>query len=246
VWESQVKITALILDGENDDIAVSITMDQRMLPYDWMHPLDASAGRFQFPAKMQLNNSMILKTRIKATDEVLSLVSRDVPCQVGRVTNWPPYGMRLHTQDQILYYNADDPLGDPVLRITDGTTYLLGECALLSHRADTTEYEYIAATGERDLPAVSLTWRPVPADPSASESSVHYHVYRSPDPDLGVGSWVNVSGCVTANAWVDPNPPRGPLYYKVVPTLTTIFGDDYEGLPGQVLRVEPKESVFRV
>lgn len=246
VWESQVEITGLVLGGEDDNIAVAITMDERMLPFDWMQPLDKQAGQFQFPAKMQLNNSMIIKAKLKSTDEVITLVSRDVPCQAGRVINWPPHGMRLHAQRKIVYVREDDPLGKPVLEIGDATTYLTGPCVFFDHRADITEYQYIAGAGPRDLPAVRLVWRPVPADAPGGDLLDHYHVYRSMNPRLGEGGWQNVSGHVSENTWIDPNPPRGPLYYHVVCVTKTLLGDDYEGPPGQVKRVEPADSVFRV
>jgi hypothetical protein len=159
-WESQVQITGLILDGEDENMKYSIQMDLRMQPYDWMHPLDEKAGQFQFPAKMQLNNSMIIDTEIKATGHRMTLVSRDVPCQVGRVTNWPPYQMTLHTQDNVAYHNQADPLGAPVLRILDGTTHLFGPDSFFSVRTDVTRFSYVPSEGERGLPAVVLEWEP--------------------------------------------------------------------------------------
>lgn len=245
VWESQVKITGLVLDGENDDIAVSITMDERMRPYDWMQPLDTSAKQFQFPAKMQLNNSMIIKAQIKATGQNISLVSRDVPCQAGRVNSWPPYGARLHSQRNIQYVDASNPLGPPIVEILDATTYLTEACEFFIHRADIQSYEYKPAKSTRDLPAVSLEWRGVRREVPGGQLFNHYHVYRSQDPTLGDGSWANVSGPIQRTEWVDPNPPNGPLYYRVVPVHITTFGDYYEGPSGQEFRVEPKVSVFR-
>jgi hypothetical protein len=245
-YEAQVEITGLVLSGEDEHVKAAIEMDERMKPYDWMHPLDAGAKEFQFPAKMQLNNSMIIKTEIKSTGERLSLVSRDVPCQAGRVINWPPYGVRLHSQREINYVDAREPLGPPVLRIGDATTYLTGPGYFFLHRPDIIEYRYIPAGGIRDLPAVELKWKPMPSGLPTTEMHDHYHVYRSQDPDLGEGSWVNVSGCVHGPEWVDPNPPAGPLYYRVACVTVTILGDDYEAPYGQVKRVEPAVSVFRV
>src|SRR5262249_19973113 len=246
VWESQIEITGLALSGEDQAVSMAITMDERMQPYDWMQPLDKSAPQFQFPAKMQLNNSMILKTRVKATGETMTLVSRDVPCQAGRVTNWPPYGVRLHTQREITYYDSNDPLGQPVVKILDGTTYLTGPAIFFLHRPDILEYEYIPAQGERDLPAVRLTWRAMPVGIEGADLHDHYHVHRTSDPEQGEAGWQQVSGHAKDNTWVDPNPPRAPLYYRVACVLRTGLGDDYEGPPGQTRRVEPAASVFRV
>ncbi len=241
-WESQVQITGLILDGEDKNMKFSIQMDLRMLPYDWMQPIDPNAKQFQFPAKMQLNNSMIIDTELKATGQHMTLVSRDVPCQVGRVMNWPPYNMMLHTQDKVVYYNQADPLGQPVMRILDGTTFLFGPDQFFSLRTDIDHYQYVASAGERGLPAVVLGWN---AQLGGKGRISHYHVFRSPNPSLGEGSWVNVSGPVAGGKWVDPNPPRGPLYYRVTPVMKDIFGKDYQGFPGQVRRVEAGSSVFR-
>lgn len=242
--ESQVQITALILGAEDDNFVFSITMDQRMRPYDWMHPLDKTAKEFQFPAIMQLNNSMIIKTKIKATGQIMTLVSRDVPCQVGRITGWPPYGMTLLTQREILYHDSEDPLGDPVLLITSGTTYLFEKDTFFSRRVDIKSYKFVPGEGDRGLSAVLLSWDdPPPEGPCKTD---HYHVYRTRDPSKGEHSWMNVSGHVKGGSWIDPNPPAGPNYYRIVPVLLTILGDDYEGFPGQMLRVEPAQSVFRV
>jgi hypothetical protein len=241
-WETQVQITGLILDGEDKNIKYSIQMDLRMQPYDWMHPLDEKANQFQFPAKMQLNNSMIIDTEIKPTGQRMTLVSRDVPCQVGRVTNWPPFLMTLHTQDKVVYYNQAVPLDSPILRILDATTFLFGPDFFFSVRTDVTRYRYIAPSGDRGLPAVELEWQPKLGGKGRIH---HYHVYRSPNPDLGKGSWVKISGPVMGGVFIDPNPPQGPNYYRVVPVMQDIFAHDYEGFPGQICRVEPGVSVFR-
>ena len=243
---TQVKISGLVLDGEDDHVAVSIQMDERMLPYDWMQPLDKTAASFQFPAKMQLNNSMIIKARIKATGETISLVSRDVPCQAGRIADWPPYGVRLHSQREINYVDASKPLDPPVLRIGDATTYLTGPGYFFLHRPDITEYAYVPGAGPRDLPAVKLKWAPMPKGLPTTDMLSHYHVYRTPNPDYGETSWLNVSGRVYENSWVDPNPPTGPIFYRIASVTVTTFGDDYEAPPGQVKRVEPSASLFRV
>ncbi|MER8470456.1 hypothetical protein NKH23_13680 [Mesorhizobium sp. M1328] len=246
VWEAQVEITGLVLDGEDDNVAVSIQMDERMQPYDWLQPLDKAVPQFQFPAKMQLNNSMIIKAKIKATGEVISLVSRDVPCQAGRIVDWPPYGVRLHSQREINYVDASQPLGPPLLKIGDATTYLTGPAYFFLHRPDIMKYEYIPGDGPRDLPAVRLEWAAMPVDLPTTDMFHHYHVYRSPNPDFGEGGWANVSGAIFENEWVDPNPPSGPLHYRVVCVTKTIFGDNYEAPPGQIKRVEPGISLFRV
>ena len=241
-WESQVQITGLILDGEDEHIKYSIQMDLRMAPYDWMQPIHKPDESFTFPAKMQLNNSMIIDTEIKATGQRMTLVSRDVPCQVGRITQWPPYEMTLHTQDKIQYHNQADPLGAPVMRITDGTTFLLGPDFFFSVRTDIIAYRYLPADGERGLPAVELEWY---ARMDEKNRIHHYHIYRSANPELGKGSWVNVSGPILSSPWIDPNPPAGPLFYRIVPVMQDIFGKDYEGFPGQIRRIEPAASVFR-
>jgi hypothetical protein len=241
-WETQVKITGLILDGEDKNMKFSIQMDLRMLPYDWMQPLDEKAKQFQFPAKMQLNNSMIIDAEIKGTGQRMTLVSRDVPCQVGRVTSWPPYKMMLHTQDQVTYYNQADPLGQPVMRILDGTTYLFGPDFFFSLRTDITRYEYVQSAGERGLPAIALQWD---AKLGGQARIDHYRVFRTANPAFGEGSWIDVSGPVKGGQWVDPNPPHGPTFYRVAPVMKDIFGKDYQGFPGQIRRVESGGSIFR-
>jgi|GEM_PF-3535682 len=242
-FEAQVQITGLILDGEDDIARIAIRMDHRMLPYDWIRPLNPHATQFQFPAMMQLNNSMILDLELKESGERMTLVSRDVPCQVGRVTAWPPYRMMLHTQDQVKYYNQADPLGPAVLKILDATTFLIGPENFLSARTDITRYEYIPGEGERGLPAVVLNWVP---QLGGSPMPIHYYeVHRSSNPNHGECGWVNVSGPVYGGSWVDPNPPRGPLYYRVLPVYVDILGMPYHGFPGQARRVEPADSVFR-
>lgn len=92
-WEVRLEITRLILDGSNEHATVNVTMDHSLNPYDFMKPLDDDASSFQFPARMQLNNNMILKVRPKG-GETLTLVSRETPVQVGVINHWPPYGMR--------------------------------------------------------------------------------------------------------------------------------------------------------
>lgn len=242
-WESQVQITGLILDGEDELTKMSIRMDHRMLPYDWVRPLDPEAQQFQFPAMMQLNNSMVIDTLIKETGQRMTLVSRDVPCQTGRVTQWPPYQMTLHTQDEVTYYDQADPLGPEILKILDGVTFLHGPENFFSARTDITSYEFMPGLGDRGLPAIVLHWTPqLGGTPMAIH---HYEVHRTSNPTHGEGSWVNVSGPVIGGTWIDPNPPIGPLYYRVAPVFVDIFGEDYVGFPGQVKRVEPKKSVFR-
>lgn len=242
-YEAQIEITGLILFGENEDTKIAIRMDHRLRPYDWMQPLDSAAAAFEFPALMQLNNSMILDLEIKSTGQQFSLVARDVPCQVGRTTNWPPHKMTLYSTEPLVYYDAADPMGPPVVRILDATTFLRGPENFLSRRTSFNSYEFIKPTTPRGLPAIVLTFdAPLGGQPVAID---HYAVHRTQDPSHGEGGWSNVSGPLTNGQWIDANPPPGPLYYRVVPVILDIFGQPYEGFPGQVLRVEPAQSSFR-
>jgi hypothetical protein len=108
-WEVRLEITRLILDGSNANATVNVTMDHSLNPYDFMKPLDGDAPSFLFPARMQLNNNMILKVRPAGGAETLTLVSRETPVQVGAINHWPPYGMRLHSVGTTDYHVLGDP-----------------------------------------------------------------------------------------------------------------------------------------
>lgn len=241
--EAQIEITGLLLFGENDDSKVSIRMDHRLRPYDWIQPIDTTAATFGFPAVMQLNNSMMLDLEIKSTGQRFSLIARDVPCQVGRCMNWPPHNMLLWSTEPLVYYDATDPLGPPIVRIMDATTFLRGPENFLSMRPNIQSYQYIPPNMSRGLPAIDLRFNaPLGGEPVAID---HYVIYRTQDPTKGDSNWSNVSGRLTHGQWVDANPPQGPLYYRVVPVILDVFGQPYEGFSGQPLRVEPATSIFR-
>lgn len=242
-FESQIEITGLMLDGDNGDTKVAIRMDHRLRPYDWMQPIDAGAEDFEFPAVMQLNNSMMIDLEIKATGQKFSLVARDVPCQVGRCVNWPPHLMTLYSTEPLVYYDAADPLGPPIVKIIDATTFLRGPENFLGLRPRINTYEFIKPETDRGLPAVKLQFdAPLGGEPVVID---HYLVQRSQDPSHGEASWSTVSGPWKQPQWIDPNPPPGALYYRVVPVMVDTFGQPYGGFAGQVLRVEPATSVFR-
>jgi hypothetical protein len=245
-WEAWVDVTSAIMYGETEELQVTVTMDRALYPYDFMVPTSKAVDIFSFPALLSLNNSMKLRVKLKGIDAEMILVSSEVPSQAGLVNMWPPFGVRLHTNSILEYHAVDDPNRTPILRVTDGTTYLEGPSNFLNHRADIISWKIDRPKTRYSLPPVTIKWAGVPPDTEYERQADHYHVYRT--IDLGESpEWSRVGPEIHATEWTDTSaPPNHPVVlYRVVPVWVTGLGDRFEGFPGQTCRVQFPGSLYR-
>ncbi len=242
-WEARIDVTKVIMYGEDANLEVSVSMDFSFRPHDFMRPANKGLNRFTFPAMMQLNNNMTMRVRVKSSGMTFELGTRENQIQVGKTRFWPPYGVRLHSMLPSDYHIIGDPKATPVLRVTEGVTFLDGPSNFLNHRPDITLVEVVNQKSVRS-PRVRLEWQPVPDADKYERQADYYFVYRTLDSNKSEASWHKISGPVKGSSWVDHSLPPGfySAAYRVVAVWVTPLGDEFEGFPGQSLCVHSDHS----
>ncbi len=177
-----------------------------------------------------LEGLMSIKLRLRDTDEVISLVSRQPVLQVGRAKEWPPYGTVMRdVSGPNEYVPVDDPTAEPVVLLWSGSITIGNKPSeFLATDVTVDKFEYLNNGEERAAHGVRLHW---PDKRESVPQIQHYHVFRRAYDPHGVhGEWTRVAGCVDGDSVIDEAFDGSvAVTYKVRQIYVDVLGDDVQG-----------------